>query len=99
MGANINTEDVWTNKRLTSSKGRRTQSPKFLHIKKINKYDLTLCKSRLHTASETFIHHKKFGSGSIFCLFASVAGILIGKDDEYEKTCENAGLSVQTFSR
>ncbi len=24
-----------------------------------NKYDLTLCQSRLHTASETFISHKK----------------------------------------
>ncbi len=50
-----------------------------------NKYDLTLCQSRLHTASETFVHQKKFGSGSIFCVFASVACILIGKDEEYEK--------------
>ncbi len=50
-----------------------------------NKYDLTLCQSRLHTASETFVHQKKFGSGSIFCVFASVACILIGKDGEYEK--------------
>ncbi len=24
-----------------------------------NKYDLTLCQSHLHTASETFVHHKK----------------------------------------
>ncbi len=24
-----------------------------------NKYDLTLCQSRLHTASETFVRHKK----------------------------------------
>ncbi len=24
-----------------------------------NKYDLTLCQSRLHTASETFVCHKK----------------------------------------
>ncbi len=51
-----------------------------------NKYNLTLCQSRLHTASETFICQKKFGSGSIFCVFASVACILIGKDEEYEKT-------------
>ncbi len=51
-----------------------------------NKYDLTLCQSRLHTASETFVHQKEFGSGSIFCVFASVACILIGKDGEYEKT-------------
>ncbi len=28
---------------------------------------------------------KKFGSGLIFCVFASVACILIGKDEEYEK--------------
>ncbi len=56
-----------------------------------NKYDLTLCQSRLHTASETFVHQKQFGSGSIFCVFASVACILIGKDGEYE----NFGLSVQ----
>ncbi len=50
-----------------------------------NKYDLTLCQSRLHTASETFVRQRKFGSGSIFCIFASVACILIGKDGEYEK--------------
>ncbi len=50
-----------------------------------NKYDLTLCQSRLHTASEIFVRQKKFGSGSIFCVFASVACILIGKDEEYEE--------------
>ncbi len=50
-----------------------------------NKYDLTLCQSRLHTASETFVCQKKFGSGLIFCVFASVACILIGEDGEYEK--------------
>ncbi len=44
-----------------------------------------LCQSRLHTAFETFVHQKEFGSGSIFCVFASVACILIGKDGEYEK--------------
>ncbi len=56
--------------------------PKFLHVK--NKYD--------HVVSITFAHclrnfrpSKKFGSGSIFCVFASVACILIGKDGEYEK--------------
>ncbi len=31
--------------------------PKFSHVK--NKYDLTLCQSCLHTASETFVHHKQ----------------------------------------
>ncbi len=36
------------------------------------------------TASETFVHHKKFRAGSIFGVFASVACILIGKDGEYE---------------
>ncbi len=50
-----------------------------------NKYDLMFCQSRLHTTSEIFVRHKKFGSGSIFCVFASVACILIGKDGEYEK--------------
>ncbi len=50
-----------------------------------NKYNLMLCQSRLHTASETFICHKKIGSGLIFGIFASVACILIGKDEEYEK--------------
>ncbi len=42
---------------------------------------------------------KKFGSGSIFCVFTSVTSILIGKDDEYEKNGKNAyknfRLSVQ----
>ncbi len=51
-----------------------------------NKYDLTLWQSRLHTASETFVCHKKFGSASIVCVFASVAFILIWKDEEYGKT-------------
>ncbi len=44
-----------------------------------------LCQSRLHTASENDIRHKKLGSGSIFGFFVSVASILIGKDDKYEK--------------
>ncbi len=51
-----------------------------------------LCQSRLHTASETFFRHEKFGSGLIF-VFAS---ILIGKDEKKLKTArENFGLSVQ----
>ncbi len=49
-----------------------------------NKYDLTLCQSCLHNASETSSIIRKFGSGSILCFFASVTIILIGKDDEYE---------------
>ncbi len=42
-----------------------------------------------------------FGSGSIFRVFAYVACILIGKDEEYEKKTkwknahENFGLGVQ----
>ncbi len=44
-----------------------------------------LCQSRMHTASENVIRHKKLGSGSIFGVFVSVASILIGKDDKYEK--------------
>ncbi len=39
---------------------------------------------------------KKFGSGSIFCVFASVTSILIGKDDEYEKKTENRIRKFQT---
>ncbi len=55
-----------------------------------------LCQSHLHTASDTFVRHKKIRPGSIFCILASIASILIGKDDEYEKnTYENFGLSVQ----
>ncbi len=50
-----------------------------------NKYDLTLCQSCLHTASETFVRQKKIGSGLIFCVFASVACILIGKNEEKRK--------------
>ncbi len=66
----------------------------FLPLK--NKYDLTLCQSRLHTASETFVRQKKIGSGSIFCVFASVACILIGKDEEYEKKMEKRMRKFQT---
>ncbi len=51
-----------------------------------NKYDLMLCQSRLHTASETFVRQKKFGSGSIFCVFASVACILDRKGWRIRKT-------------
>ncbi len=53
-----------------------------------------MCQSHLHTASETFVRQKKFGSGSIFCVFASVACILIGKDGENGKTHEKISDSV-----
>ncbi len=57
-----------------------------------------LCQSRLDTGSETLSIKRKFGSGSIFYVFASVACILIGKDGntkKRKKTCENVGLSEQ----
>ncbi len=38
-----------------------------------NKYDVMLCQSRLHIASETFVHQNKFGPGLIFSVFVSVA--------------------------
>ncbi len=42
-----------------------------------NKYDLTLCQSRLHTASEIFVRHKQICIGfDFFPFFASVASIL-----------------------
>ncbi len=40
-----------------------------------------LSQSHLHTDTETFVRQKKFGSGLIFYVFASVAFILIGKDE------------------
>ncbi len=46
-----------------------------------NKYDLTLCQSRLHIASEIFVCHKNLDRVRFFfffALFASVASILRG---------------------
>ncbi len=61
-----------------------------------NKYDLTLCQSRLHTASETFVRHNFLDQVRFSAFFASVASILIGKEDEKKKNAyENFGLSVQ----
>ncbi len=52
---------------------------------KVNKYNLTFV-NHDYTLPRKFHHHKKkIGSGLIFCIFASVANILIGKEDEYEK--------------
>ncbi len=42
---------------------------------------------------------KKIRPGSIFCVFASVASILIGKDDEYEKTEKAHMDSVSLFMK
>ncbi len=55
--------------------------------KKHDKYDLTLCQSRLHTASETFVRQKKIGSGS---MHFDRKGWGIRKN-----ACKNYGLSVQ----
>ncbi len=49
-----------------------TLSTKLLLVK--NKYDLTFCQSRLHTASETFVRHNKIWIG--FDFFTSVERIL-----------------------
>ncbi len=69
-----------------------------------NKYDLTLCQSCLHTASETFVRQKKIGSGLIFCVFTSVACILIGKNEEkrtqkFQTQCAMTITLVYTVSR
>ncbi len=64
-----------------NSQGHCTRSPKFSHVKKINK--TSRCANHVYTLlpKRSFVI-KKFVSGSIF---ASVTSILIGKDDEYEK--------------
>ncbi len=49
------------------------------------KYNLMLCQSRLHTASETFFRSKKIGTRFDFLCFR-IRSILIRKDDEYENT-------------
>ncbi len=51
-----------------------------------NKYNLTLCPSRLHTAFETFVDFLKL---SIFCVYVSITNILIGKDDKYKNPWKN----------
>lgn len=51
-----------------------------------NKYGLMLCQSHLNTASETFVRQKENRIRLNFCVFASVAWILIGKDGGYGKT-------------
>ncbi len=44
-----------------------------------NRYDLTLCQSRLHTASETFVRHKKNSDRVWFsAFFHIIANILRG---------------------
>ncbi len=77
----------WTPKENAAQLKVSTHWVRNFHMLK-NKYDLTLWRSCLHVASETFVRQNFFGSVSIFCVFASVAFILIGKDEEYEKTAK-----------
>ncbi len=69
-----------------------------LICKKIN--TTMLCQSHLHIASKTLVCYQKNGPGLIFCAIASVASILIGKDDEYEKKEINTytNFGARTFS-
>ncbi len=57
-----------------------------------NKYDLTLCQSRLHTASETFVRQTKIRISFDFLRFHNIACILIGRDGEYENKTEKRML-------
>ncbi len=73
------------------SKGHCTRSPKFssefFARKKIN--TTSRCVNHIYTLPPKLSSViKKFGSGSIFCVFASVTSILIGKDDKYKKKDE-----------
>ncbi len=67
--------------------------PNFRTLK--NKKDLMLYQSRLHTASDTFVQHKKIRLSSIFCTFASEASILIRTDDKYEKRTWKFGTQCE----
>ncbi len=59
-------------------------SLKFLHVKNIN--TTSRCVNHVYTLPPKLSSIiKKFGSGLIFCVFASVASILIRKNDEYGK--------------
>ncbi len=64
-----------------------------------NKYDLTLCQSRLHTASEIFVRHKQIRIGfDFFPLFASVASILRGFFDSSEPPYKRTPKSRMVWS-
>ncbi len=74
--------------------GHCTRSPIFSHFK--NKYDLTLCQSGLHTASETFVCHKKIRISLDFLRFRIRSMHLDRKGWGKRKNArENLGLSVQ----
>ncbi len=57
------------------------------------KYDLMLCQSHSHTASETFVCQKENRIRLNLCIFASVTWLLIGKDGEYDKTEKHEKMS------
>ncbi len=78
-------------------KGLCTLSPTFsseiLARWKIN--TTSCCVNHVYTLPPKLSSVKKtFGSGSIFCVFASIACNLIGKDREYGKTYANISDSV-----
>ncbi len=78
-------------------KGLCTPSPTFtseiLARWKIN--TTSCCVNHVYTLPPKLSSVKKtFGSGSIFCVFASIACNLIGKDREYGKTHANISDSV-----
>ncbi len=58
-------ERSWSEWKPWRSKSLRTESDIFVrNVRTLkNKYDLTLCQSRLHTASEIFVRHKKIQIG------------------------------------
>ncbi len=75
--------------------------PKFLHGKKIN--TTSSCVNHVYTHSPKLFSVIKFGSGSIFCVFTSVASILIGNYDEYNflfflNAYENFEFCERTFT-
>ncbi len=51
-----------------------------------------LCQSCLHTASKIFVHKNKIESGSIFCIFVSVA---FWKDGQYKKTDKTHAINFR----
>lgn len=76
------------------------EGPKFPLVKK--KYDLTLCQSRLHTASETFFRNNTIRMGLNFprftdpfewCFYNSEP-----RNDGYEKTvCKELNLNINMY--
>ncbi len=82
-----------------NNKNIDSQSESIWHPKNLKhlKWYVTNLQLVLKSASEIFVCHKKIRIRFNFLLFTSIASILIGKDDEYEKknAYENFGLRVQ----